>query len=250
MIRIGSGGNNRLGTAIRPFLAAKPYTNLVLSTSPIAYWVADDSANPIIDRVNANQNGTATAGLTLASGTAPDGSACPLWDAAGDYVNIYTATLNTSFNRSTLSVVLWINADAGLWTSGTTHVFINIGVNNNNRVRISKTNNNNRLSFEYTAGGVIRSRTYDFASSPTDWVCLGLTVSTAADALIGYVDGVATAPLGTLGVFVADPLTNTLCVIGARGTDGISNHLGYLAHCILYDRAISPGSMLRLATKI
>jgi hypothetical protein len=223
------------------------YPALVLSTGPIAYWpLSEQSGTAAVCRVNSAQNGvynSDVSGWPPATGIG-DGNTAPTF-TANDVVNIYSATLNGAFNGQLGSLLLWVKvASAGFWTDGTTPYLVMLRVNASNRLYLQKSGNN-RLYWAYVAWGTIESVARE-PTTETGWMALGLTWSKTADQVIAYYNGAQTGSTQTGLNTWSGSLSSTETVIGASNTTPSSGWNGYLAHCALWNRALTPAEMASL----
>src|SRR5580765_1867960 len=87
-------------------------------------------------------NGTLS-GATWTAGAGPDGGYAPLFDGVNDYGDIYSAGLNADFNGQLLTLAMWFKVSAvGVWTDAANRVLLNLRVDVNNRLVITKTSTN------------------------------------------------------------------------------------------------------------
>lgn len=154
---------------------------------------------------------------------------------AGDYGNLYSANGSTGladiFNGTTGSIMMFVKAQATLWTSGLAHRPFNIAVNDANRVFAVKTATNNELKFWYIAGGT--QKTIIISLSSTDWLQIGCSWDKNAGAtgeFKAFVNGTQQGDTQTnLGAF-AGPLANDKCCVLARSTDPFDSWRGWGAY--------------------
>ncbi len=229
--------------------AAAAYRAKILSYNPVAYWpLSEESGAVATCLVNATQNG-AYVGVTLANAADPTGGGvCPYFDGLNDYVNVYSAALNTAFPRQLGSLLIWLRASAAdVWTDGNYHLGISIQVNTANRVWVGKLNANNILVWRYIAGGTTKE--VQKVSSTTDWFCMGMTWSLAANRMRAFYNGVQEGlDQGTLGTFVGTALSSTLCTIGSSDATPSFPWSGWEAHAALFNVELTPAQMLDIST--
>ena len=224
------------------------YPDRVIATGPIRYWPLWDLAGPAAIELIVGDNGAYT-GVTLADALAPDGSPCPRFDGANDFVNVFSAALQAAFNGAEGSIAAWARVfNVGVWTDGNVRDVVRFYSLGTNQLTLLRWVNNNRFSWYYAAGGVVELRDRN-AENTVDWFHVALTWSAIADQVIAYWDGVQEgAIMGALGVWaglLAAATTNIGCYNNA-GPSEVWN--GWLAHVPLWDRALTPAEVLDVAT--
>jgi hypothetical protein len=219
----------------------------IAGSSLVALWPLWESAGDTAYDVSGHGYHGAYSGVTL--GQLPGAIrpySSPLF-GDGDYLNLYSAGLAGAFTPSEGALLAWIKvSDPEVWTDGAAHVVANLYVNNSNRVRISKSTTNNRLTLRYIAGGSFSDKNIDGLNS-TDWLCAVLTWSKAADQAISYLGGVQQgAALTGLGVWVGTLGATTTC-IGAASTSGDSPWSGLIGPLALCNRALTAAEIAVLS---
>jgi hypothetical protein len=225
-----------------------------LGYDPIAYWPLYETAGATAEcLVNSAQSGAYT-GVTLGQ-TVTDANGvsfvCPLFDGANDFANIYTATFRDAFDGSEGTAMIWCRVfNVGVWTDGSTRRSYNFRVDVNNRVIMGRDAANNRNQSNYIAGGANEQQNMDGLTS-TDWMHVGVTWSISSGVngeVKHYLDGSQNGVTDTaLGVWAGN-LDNTRTVIGASSTVPIFVWYGWLAHCAVWDTALSAATIADLAT--
>jgi len=179
--------------------------------------------------------GDGTLGLTTAKPTMGvtgigDGRTACSFDG-GDYIDIYSAALNTAFNGGEGSLILCAKVDN--WAAGDGNLF-HIRVDDNNQIIITQTAVSGRLQFVYSAGGT--TLTFNINSlSYTDYMDLAMIWSKVGDYYRIYINQAQPAAQQTgLGTWAGN-LLSTACTIGARNTSSASGFIGDLAHVALFD---------------
>ena len=234
----------------RALLRKQTYIQKVLGSNPIAYWPLDEKSGTVARcYVNPAQNGTYARDVSVMTTGAGigDGNTSPTFDGANDFVDIYSATLAAAFSVAAGSVALWARVSAaGIWTDGSNDVLSHIGVNGTtNFVRLMKAAAADNIQASYVAGGV--TDTSAAVYNNVAWFQAAFSWDTAADQAIFYLGGVQQgAALETLGVW-AGALGATVCAIGAQTTTPALPWSGWLAHCIVWDRALAPAEIAALA---
>ena len=229
------------------------YHERILALDPIAYWLLNERSGTIAyDWVSGRsvgaQNGT-YARDTSVMGTGPgigDGSIAPLYNGAADYTNIYSASLSAAFNCDEGTLLAWGRVAAGTWTDGTRRDAVTLLTDGNNYIIVRKAAANNTLEWLYVAGGVVEYVGLGGLSS-TSFFSFGLSWSASADEVRAYYNGAQTGATQTvLGVW-AGALSANDTVVGATNQVPANPWSGYLAHCAIWDRALSPDEIADLA---
>jgi len=225
------------------------YWEKVIRYGPIAYWQLNETAG-VTAACSVNspaQDGTYT-GVTLANGTGPDGQPCPFFDGANDFVDVVSATLNTVFNGSVGTAMVWTQvANVDVWTDGTARAMFEYGANFNNRILIFRPVANNTINSWYTAGGVAEQINTG-ALADTDWMHWAITWDQpTANEVEAFKDGVSLGVSGTLGVW-AGALVGGWTAIGARSNVPNEPWHGWISHAALWDTVLTQSQILDLAT--
>jgi hypothetical protein len=213
----------------------------------LAYWPLNETSGATAD----NAQGTAArdaayTGVTLSDTIGPDGdNGAPLFDAVSDYVNVFTASLQGTFNGNEGTLACWLKvANAGVWGgTGTPHV-VHFRVNGNNFIRIY-ISAANTLTFERVAAA--GSKSVAHISSDTAWMHVALTWSDAGDALKAYVNGVQIGSTQTSLNTFAGSIGSANSVVGAFSVTPASVWNGWLAHSAIWNTPLSDASIAALA---
>ena len=239
-----------IGTSRALLRGGKRYIDKVLGYGPIAYWPLNEQSGTVARcLVNPAQNGTYARDVSVMTTGAGigDGNTAPLFDGTNDYVDIYSATLNAAFSGSEGTLVLWVRVlNVGVWTDGTLRIAARLYVNGTNYAQLARSGVNSTLAYDYTAGGV-----YDGVAlgglATTTWMQLGVTWSAAADQVRAYHNGIQTGATQTVLGAWAGALDAARTIIGAAVTPPAALWSGWLAHCIVWDRALAPAEIAALA---
>lgn len=236
----------RAAQLLHPFSVG--YESKVLSYGPIGYWPLWEAAgSQAMDLSGKGRHGT-HAGVTL--GQHKQQFTCPFYDGANDYMDAYCESFRDAFDGAEGSVIVWGKVyDAGVWTDGAGHALMELRVDAQNRIRILKAIANNRLNVSYESGNIVEQRQLDGVTS-TDWMCVGMSWSKSTGVsgeVRFFVDGVQEGATEVgLGVWAGN-LAVTTTVIGAGSTVPVLVWHGWLAHCAVWDVAVSPREMVELA---
>lgn len=216
------------------------YRDTVLRTKPIAYWPLDESSGTTAHDHSGNDLHGTYEGVTLGQAGIGDGSVAPFFDGVNDYVDVFSTGLAQKFNGAEGTVLAWAKvADVNPSTS---QYMMNVGRNYSNRATIQRQQAGNHTA-TYVAGGVYSTVTN--LGSEGKWYCYVLTYSKVADEVKGYSDGVGVGTLTGLGTWSG---AVGMATIGAYYLDTLVGPWhGYLAHCALWDRALTPAEVAALA---
>lgn len=232
------------GRMLRGRIGGHSYISKVLGYGPLAYWPLSESAGGIAVDHSGNSHDGAYNGPTLGQPGIGDGNTCPLFDGAGDFVDIYSPGLRDAFDGSEGSVFIWIKVeDAAVWSENWRYPII-LQADADNYVRFLKTNVNNQITMPYEAGTVLEW--HASVISTTGWFQLAMTWSATADRKSVYLNGGSVQSSGTLGVWAGN-LAATTAVIGAASTVPASLWRGYLAQCAIFDYALLGSQIADLA---
>jgi len=238
---------NRFGNPVRPGLE---YWEKVVALGPIAYWPLWETAGATAHcLINPLQDGTYT-GATLNNAVGPDGvNGAPFFDGANDYVDIGVAAFIAAFSGPVGSLMCWGRvANAAVWTDGLLRYKVYLYCDANNRYFTRKQDVNNQIRGLGAAGAGQAS--IDVAYTSADWF---VTVDTWSDGnnadefkyyLNGAQQGATSAALNNW----AGALNGNLTQIGAATQVPTAVWHGWLAHCAVWDRVLTPAEVLELAT--
>ncbi|NIV36430.1 MAG: hypothetical protein GWN58_45440 [Anaerolineae bacterium] len=224
------------------------YVAKVLALSPIAYWILGEHLDSTaICQINRNQNGTYTA-TTLGNAGIGDGQVCPSFDGAASYVDVYSATLDAAFDGAEGTLSIWGKvSDVGVWTDGAGRRLVRLWVDSNNYIQIIRSTVDNRLFYDYKAGGTAKGVAVN-GLSETGWMHLAETWSATADEMKAFYNGAQTgATQSGLGAW-AGSLDNTMTIIGAESTVPAGLWKGYGAHVALWASVLTPAQIASLAS--
>ncbi len=198
-----------------------------------AYWhLAEGAGTGVVDSISqlAGVLGTTTAAPTWVTGPV-------LSFDGGDFLNIYSAALNSLFNGVTGTIAICAQVSAvGDWTDATARTAVALRVDANNLLGISKSATSNRLTFSYTAGGTPIAINKNSVSE-TNVMRLVMTWDKPADTVSAYYNGALVSSSTGLGTYSGGNLSTTLCCVGANSTSSGVPWKGITADLIIANRA-------------
>ena len=228
------------------------YSDKVLNTQNanlIAYWRLQEPSGTNADNYEgtAARDGTYT-GVTLGQTGIGDGLTVPLFDGANDFVDVFSSSLDTAFNLSEGSVILWMQVSGvGVWTDGALRYMLRFRVDGSNQLALLKRSQNNQVRLIREGANVIDQVDLG-GQSDTDFVAWGFTWSEAADEVIAYKDGVQVGSTQTgLGASSGN-LSSINTTIGSHTTTPAQVWDGQLGHVAIWDTPLSAAQMSTLAT--
>jgi hypothetical protein len=218
------------------------------NTAPLGYWKLDEGQGTV-----ANNSGTGGTNLNgTLSGFSSPATATSGWIATGkigkalvfdgtnDYVDIYSTTLNNSFNPSEGSLEAWAKVSGpGTWTDGATRMIAQLQTDTNNRLYIRKDTSNNSILAVYVAGSTVKSVTDTSLNGSTRWFHVVLTWSKSQDQMKLYINGNQAGTTQTgLGTWVGS-LSSTACMIGLQTQPNTSPWSGLIDEVKYYPFALT-----------
>ncbi len=231
---------------------AGSYSQKVIDTSPIAYWILGEAAGAIaVDQIDSPAQDGAYTGVTLGQPGIGDGNTAPLFDGANDFVNIHSAALVAAFDGQEGTLAIWGRVSGvGVWADGISRTLIQLRVDGGNRIRIIKNIGVNQIRYDYSAAGVNEIITQAGVTT-VDWWMGAITWSLSAGIngeVKAYFNGVQEGATSVaLGVFVGN-IINGRTNIGADNTAGPSNIFdGFAGHGIVWDRPLTQPELASLA---
>lgn len=223
---------------------ADTYTTAIISQLPL--W--ESSGATADDYSSNNRDGAYSgSGVTYGETGIGDGRTSVKFTTTGAFVNWHSAGLSSAFNGAEGTIMLWAKVSAaGIWTDAAQHDLIHIRVNGSNFIRIAKTTTNNRLEYNYMAGGTQEQFRRE-GSNETGWMHICLTWSKSNERCRMYFNGSEVANTATLGVF-AGTLDATQVCIGNANTSGATAWSGWLAHAVLLNREATAAEVANSAS--
>ena len=230
---------------------AVPYSDKVVGYAPILYYQMNETAGVNITNygtLGAAADGTHSAGVTVGDALGPDGvGLAPFYDGANDYTNAASVALVAAWNNNTMSWMVWFKvANAGVWTDGSLRANMQFGVAAD-QAQIYKSNANNRFYWSWN-GTVATKAVANNAASSTDWVCVASTWDATSNEYKAFWNGVQEGATQN-GAGAMTGISNPRIAYGSL-TNNAANwpwH-GWLAHCAIWDRVLTPAEIADLAT--
>jgi len=223
------------------------YSRKVRNIAPanlIAYWPLWEASGSVANDISGNARHGSYTGVTLGEAGIGDGRTSPYFDGANDYADMFSASLASARSGAECSVLMWAKvANAGTWTDGESRYTFQWSLDLDNYIRMYKSSANGRISFRYKAGGTSESADANLISN-TGWALMGMTVSASGDLAQYFWDGVRIGTSAGLGAWAGTAAT---IVFGASSVAAGSPWHGYLAHCMILNRALTQAEVATLA---
>lgn len=224
-------------------LSSPAYIAKVLRYGPIAYWpLTEQSGTTAYCRVNSAQNGTYKRDVsTMGTVTGIDGNTAPDFTAGSDYVDIYSAALNTAYNKDLGTALIWCKVSgSGIWTDSTERfalcvswgVFVEY-------LRLSRASTNNDLGPLHRRDGGNYTATIG-TGGDLNWFLQATTWTAAGNVTTFHYNTTAGTPSTCPAAADASALDSTRCTIGTRFLITMPNAWdGPLQHCVIFDKVLS-----------
>lgn len=220
----------------------------VLALNPIACWPlwSPAGAATAYDISGNGYDSTAMVISSAGNDGVGDQSTSFEFDGTNDYVNIYSAGLAGAFLGTEVTVGMWFQVSgAGVWTDGTIRYLLRLYADASNEISFARVAANNTLQALYRAGGVNKAR-YPISTS-TEWICIVMTASLAADEMRTYLNGVQyTTTLTGLGTWNGT-LDSSFCVVGASTLVPANVWDGFITHTFIINRALTPDQVYNIS---
>ncbi len=143
------------------------------------------------------------------------------FDGTNDFIDIYSAELNSSTDPTDFSIGVFAQKDT--WDA-TERDLLSFTVDANNYIRVTDTTTAGTLQWDIMAGGVLESITH-VTDSPSGWFYVDVTVT--GGNLIATYNGSQVGSTAVAGTFVGNFAT---MILGARNDTPTNVHLGKLAY--------------------
>ena len=164
------------------------------------------------------------------------------FDAANDFVDIYSAEMNSIFDPTKGTLLAFALSDT--WAAGIDYMAI-LGVDANNEVVLTRSATD--LILTYGAGGTDESVTIA-SGSPAGYFMVALTWDVSGNAVKAYYNGVQSGSTQTIAGTWVGNLASTLAVIGASVTTPSNVWSGDIAHWELLTEVLTSTEILKIAT--
>jgi hypothetical protein len=183
-------------------------------------------------------------GVTLGQ-PGPAGLNAVAYDGSNDYVNIYSAVFNSLFDPSVGTAIVFAKVSgAGVWSDGINRRWLELYVDANNYVRLTK-NAADVITMQYNAGGTLENS--QPSDQPTDWFMLAITWNKANDRVRFYLNGDQVGVDSTgLGVWAGN-LGETTTLIGASTTAPLTVWDGSIGPVTVLTGEATAAELLKLA---
>jgi hypothetical protein len=230
---------------------AKPLISLLqeyADSESGVYWGVQDSNSTCVAYPNTALNGTHT-GVTLQQ-TGPAGTLAGLYDGSNDYTDVITAGLQSLFDPTIGSIVLFARmANAGVWTDTVPRVMLAFTADAQNYVQIRRWSTDGLIKFRYEANNIEEVVDDTTLNGSTNDFALGITWDTSADGGNGefkaYCNGSQVGATLAIGGVWAGTLASA--TIGALNTTPSVVHNGYLSNVLYVPVVFSAAQMLGIA---
>lgn len=212
----------------------------ILRTAPadlLAIWTHNDTAATLVDSSPAARNATLFGSYVQQQRGMGDGGHSIKYTGGG--ANTYGA-IGGVFNGAAGTIDAVVQLPLAMWTDGTTRYLFDFwGATGGNIVRGYRPTGNNLLNFEYRAGSVVKSISYNVPRA--DQFRVTITWDAAVDEFKLFIDGVQFGATQTgLGVW-AGALSSTETCIGARNTAGADPFTGgWIQNAAVWSIALTP----------
>lgn len=213
-----------------------------------AYPLNELSGTTAFDVSGNGRNGTYSNAILGQPGIGDGNTAISLSGVSGtNHVNIYSVSLANAFNGAAGTISAWFKTNSvAEWVDGLERFILNIEVDSNNFVYLSKKAQSNKIWFGYRAGG-----TYDAIDglyyNPTKWTHIAITWNKAAEEMKVYLNGVQQGATQTaLGTWVGIP-GSTKMILGNYSTNYNGTWKGSIARASFYNIALTQTQIQKLA---
>jgi len=226
-----------------------PYREKVLGTQPtnlIAYWPLNETSGSVASNCQgiAARNGTYK-NVTLGEPGIGDGWTCPYFTNA--CVNIYSASLNSSYNPIEGTVMAWVKVTPAAWTDGANRTAVCLDTSSDLvQVDIGKYSGTDRFKWFYRQIPGNYSRIYK-TTSETNWVCVAATWSYSSGEWIGYWDGSEDATRSGVTNTVGNLVANNTAIGAYRSSDCAIPWHGWIAHVAIWNTPLTGPEIAELA---
>lgn len=194
---------------------------MIATYSPLFYWIGDEASGSAAASSGsvASAGGTYSASDIAGAATGPDGGEAPLFVAAdSDYLDLYSAALEANYTQNNVSFAMVFRMD-GNWGTDTSNYWGQISMGAANRM-FMHINAANSFRWRFIHGGTSTALSVNMSTlgiADGNYHSAVLTLNTAGNASILYIDGVSRAT-GVCPTFAGTTLEAAACVLGGIST--------------------------------
>lgn len=161
-------------------------------------------------------------------------------NAATSYINLYSAAINTVLPRTEGTIMFNVRFPEGYWMTTAASTIMTLYINGSNRIVISKTAFQRRLSAYMVSGAVNRTTNYNYIDTD-NWMHIAVTYNNASFKL--YINGNLFVTANGAVTPLVGNFNSTLCVLGNSETVGALSPLGKYSHFTILNKAASEAEM-------
>ena len=191
--------------------------NILRLPGIIAYWPLGEAAGPTADNLEdtAARDGLYVGAPGYQGATMPNGDVAPTFDGTNDYVNIYSASLNSAFDPDQFWLLAILKLSAENWADGLTRYAIGLYADANNYISFGKTFNVGQLMINRRANAAYVQQVVSCSS--TNWQLFAASMDLAGDELFCLLNGVKQTPVKTgMAAWTGAALDPSLVCIASR----------------------------------
>ena len=218
------------------------------SADMIGYWPMNETAGVVAVDYSVQGNDGAYTGVELANAAGPDGELCPYFDGTNDYNNMFTAGLATDFGvAGEWTIAIWMKVNtAAVWADAATRIALILYGDATNFLKLWKGGGAN--AFNHTSElSDTEKQVYKNSGADATWIHTALTVSEAGDKVMAYWNGAQTGTTQT-SIDSWDAGALTVAIAGATNLTPNNVWHGWLAHAVVWKKALTAAQILSLAT--
>jgi hypothetical protein len=261
---VGSGGNNSLGFGASDSILSTTLklltntdttfggTSIVFTHSANTQYFlsretsATNDGGIYLDNFSCTEVNPLNADITGATVAQPGpaGLLAYSFDGTNDYVDAYSAELNSVFDptQGTLLVCGKVSG-AGVWTDGASRYLAILFADGSNSVRLFK-DTDNALKWSYEAGGI--TELVSSSVTPSDFFLTALTWEVPGNMIAYYNDGITGSAQSIAGTWSGN-LGSANTVIGSISTGPAQVWDGLLTVPVLYTDVLTAAEILQIA---
>lgn len=221
-------------------LARMPYYQRIQSVNGLLrYWPINEASGTTVTDISTAKNNIASgySSVTLAQPGIGDSNTCGLWTNPGSYASVYSAALAAAQPGNEGTLAVWVKAsDVAIWNDTVTLTILRYRCAGGNEYIGLYKYGTGYVAAVYRAAGV--SRTFTQRQKAGGWLLLTLAWSNAGNLVTFDVNGIQVSAAQASPGAWGDTVTGVY--VGAQ-TDGssASNWSGWLAHAMLFNRALT-----------